>query len=217
MSKHIAVIGEPRRQPQSCADSRERDGNSVPAVSIRKAKLLHSFALASRNERHADEAVAWDNLHEYFQVKRIDRQKAHSLNGACTHMAEEYITRLRRAEIGIHHHIAGTHLLRYAPESSRREDNRRFSNGDHLKRITAPGLPRQLASRLSKPMGRDCSAANADSAAFAQMCTAVRCKANPKQGRCTPGCPCSRSYTKFSRSSRQAASRRGDWPNNLTR
>jgi ISXO2-like transposase domain len=147
MSKHIAVIGEPRRQAQRCADSRERDGNSVPAVSIRKAKLLHSFALASRSERHADEAVAWDNLHECFQVKTIDHQKAYSLNGACTHMAEEYFSRLRRAEIGIHHHIASAHLLRYAPESSRREDNRRFSNGNQLKRIIAPGLPRQLVPR----------------------------------------------------------------------
>jgi hypothetical protein len=63
-------------------------------------------------------------------------------------MAEEYFSRLRRAEIGIHHHIAGAH-----PPPLRsgvlREDNRRFSNGDQLKRITAPGLPRQFASRLS--------------------------------------------------------------------
>jgi hypothetical protein len=36
-------------------------------------------------------------------------------------MAEEYFSRLRRAEIGIHHHIAGAYLLRYAQESSWRE------------------------------------------------------------------------------------------------
>ena len=40
-------------------------------------------------------------------------------------MAEEYVIRLRRAEIGIHHHIAGAHLLRYAQEPSWRENNRR--------------------------------------------------------------------------------------------
>ena len=35
-----------------------------------------------------------------------------------------------RAEIGIHHCIAGTSLLRYAQHSSWREDNRRQSNGE---------------------------------------------------------------------------------------
>jgi hypothetical protein len=52
-------------------------------------------------------------------------------------MAEEYFSRLRRAEIGIHHHIVGAHLLRYAQESSWREDNRRVSNGDQVNRIAA--------------------------------------------------------------------------------
>jgi hypothetical protein len=48
----------------------------------------------------------------------------YSLDGACTDMAEEYFSRLRRAKIGIHHHIAGAYMLRYAPESSWREDIR---------------------------------------------------------------------------------------------
>src|ERR1700750_38421 len=74
---------------------------------------------------HADEAASWDNLHERFEIKRINHQEAYSLDGACTHMAEEYFSLLRRAEIGIHHHIAGTYLLRYAQEPSWRKDNRR--------------------------------------------------------------------------------------------
>jgi hypothetical protein len=47
---------------------------------------------------------------------------------------------LRRAEIGIHHHIAGAYLLRYAQESSWREDNRRVSNGDQVSRVAALAL-----------------------------------------------------------------------------
>jgi ISXO2-like transposase domain len=43
---------------------------------------------------------------------------AYSLDGACTNWAEEYFSRLRRTEVGIHHHIAGAYLLRYAQESS---------------------------------------------------------------------------------------------------
>ena len=67
---------------------------------------------------HAGEAGSLDNLHERFEVKRINHQEAYGLDGACTNMAEEYFSRLRRAKIGIHHHIAGSYLLRYAQESS---------------------------------------------------------------------------------------------------
>jgi hypothetical protein len=38
--------------------------------------------------------------------KRHNHQEAYSLDGACTNQAEEYFSRLRRSEIGIHH-IAG--------------------------------------------------------------------------------------------------------------
>jgi len=90
----------------------------------------------------ADEAASWDNLHDRFEVKRINHQEAYSLDGACTNMAEEYFSRLRRGEIGIHHHIAGPYLLRYAQESSWREDNRRISNGDQVNRIAGLALKR---------------------------------------------------------------------------
>jgi hypothetical protein len=91
---------------------------------------------------HADEAGSWDNLHERFEVERSNHQEAYSLDGACTNWAEEYFSRLRRAEVGIHHHIAGAYLLRYAQESSWREDNRCVSNGNQVNRITALALKR---------------------------------------------------------------------------
>jgi ISXO2-like transposase domain len=96
---------------------------------------------------HADEAASWDNLHERFEVKRINHQEAYSLDGACTNMAEEYFSRLRRAAIGIHHHIAGAHLLRYAQESSWREDNRRVSNGEQVNRIDPFLIPYETSDR----------------------------------------------------------------------
>jgi hypothetical protein len=118
---------------------RERDGNSVPAVfnSESQAASFVRARIAKGTVVHADEAASWDNLHERFEVKRINHQEAYSLDGACTNMAEEYFSRLRRAEIGIHHHIAGSYLLRYAQESSWREDNRRVSNGDQVNRVAA--------------------------------------------------------------------------------
>ena len=75
---------------------------------------------------HADEAAAWDELHERFEIERIDHQEAYSLDGARADLAEEYISRLHRAGIGIHHD--GSYVLRYAQESSWREDNRGAPN-----------------------------------------------------------------------------------------
>ncbi|WP_425304834.1 IS1595 family transposase [Bradyrhizobium erythrophlei] len=123
---------------------RERGGNSVPAVfgSESQAAAFIRARIAKGTVVHADEAASWDGLHERFEMKRINHQEAYSLDGACTNQAEEYFSRLRRAEIGIHHHIAGACLLRYAQESSWREDNRRVSNGDQVNRITALALKR---------------------------------------------------------------------------
>ena len=47
---------------------------------------------------------------------------------------------MRRAEIGHHHHIAGQSLLRFAQESSWREDNRRLSNGEQVDRLAGLGI-----------------------------------------------------------------------------
>jgi hypothetical protein len=97
---------------------RERNGNSVPAVfgTESQASAFIRARIAKGAVVHADEAGSWDNLHERFEVKRINHQEAYSLDGACTNWAEEYFSRLRRAEVGIHHHIAGAYLLRYAQE-----------------------------------------------------------------------------------------------------
>src|SRR5205085_73447 len=79
---------------------RERGGNSVPAVfkSESQAASFIRARIAKGTVVNADEAASWDNLHERFEVKRINHQEAYSLDGACTNMAEEYFSRLRRAE-----------------------------------------------------------------------------------------------------------------------
>jgi hypothetical protein len=79
---------------------------------------------------HPDEAGSWDNLHERFEVERIDHQEAYALDGACTYRAKELFRSLRRAEIGIYHHLAGAYRCRHAQENTWREDHRRVGNGD---------------------------------------------------------------------------------------
>lgn len=96
---------------------RERGGNSVPAVfgSESQAAAFIRACTAKGTVVHGDEAASWDGLHERFEMKRINHQEAYSLDGVCTNQAEEYFSRLRRAEIGIHHHIAGARLLWHRP------------------------------------------------------------------------------------------------------
>ena len=84
---------------------------------------------------HADEASHWDKLAANFPIKRINHKKAYSENGANTNQAESFFSRVRRAEIGIHHHIAGKYLSAYATEMAWREDARRVSNGNQFTMI----------------------------------------------------------------------------------
>jgi transposase-like protein len=111
---------------------RERNGNSVPAVFRSEGQALNWIKARVNSETtvYADEAPAWNDLHARFEMKRVNHQEAYSMDGACTNWAESYFSRLRRAELGHHHHIAGKHLLRYAVEASWREDNRKVANGD---------------------------------------------------------------------------------------
>src|SRR5882757_2689722 len=116
---------------------RERNGNSVPAVfgSESQAAAFIRARIAKGTVVNADEASSWDALHSRFEMKRINHEEAYSLDGACTNGAEEFFSRMRRAEIGHHPHIAGVYLIRYAQEASWREDNRRNSNGDQVSRV----------------------------------------------------------------------------------
>src|SRR5215208_3864161 len=123
---------------------RERGGNSVPAVfkSENQAISFISKRVAKGTTIQADEAASWDALHDRFEMRRINHEEAYSMDGACTNWAEEFFSRMRRAEIGHHHHISGAYLLRYAQEATWREDNRRVDNGEQVDRIAQLALMR---------------------------------------------------------------------------
>ncbi len=111
---------------------RERGGRTLPQVFAAEDAALGSIGqrIAKGTTVHADESPAWNPLHARFAMKRINHQHGYSIVGACTNGAESYFSRLRRAELGHHHHIAGPYLLRYAQEAAWREDLRRVSNGE---------------------------------------------------------------------------------------
>jgi ribosomal protein L37AE/L43A len=110
---------------------RERNGVSLPFVfksedaaipTIRERVELGSTIFA-------DDASHWNVLQARYLTKQIDHSVCYSDGEACTNMAESFFSRLRRAEIGTHHHIAGPYLNAYADEMAWREDHRKISNG----------------------------------------------------------------------------------------
>ncbi|HWB46274.1 MAG TPA: IS1595 family transposase [Hyphomicrobiaceae bacterium] len=122
--------------------ARERGGDTLTSVHKSEAHGV-AFVEARVSERatvYADEAAHWDALHARFLTKRINHQESYSEDGVHTNDAEGFFSRLRRAEIGTHHHISGRYLHAYAAEMAWREDNRRVSNGGQYLAVTRASL-----------------------------------------------------------------------------
>jgi hypothetical protein len=124
---------------QSVIVARERDGKTITFAAKSEAaavSVLHD-KIALGSTVYADEATHWDVFHASYDTKRINHSECYSDDDACTNMAESFFSRLRRAEVGTHHHIAGPYLAAYAAEMDWREDNRRMPNGDQYSAIVA--------------------------------------------------------------------------------
>jgi hypothetical protein len=98
---------------------RERGGEALPGVFRSEAEAV-TFIRATvlpKATLYADEASAWDDLHARYELHRINHQESYSLGGekaVHTNSAEAFFSRMRRGEIGHHHHVAGPYLIRFA-------------------------------------------------------------------------------------------------------
>ncbi|EMU81224.1 IS1595 family transposase [Escherichia coli] len=85
---------------------------------------------------HADENSAYNILHGYFNVKRVNHSKEYrSDDGTTNNYAESYFSRFRRMQIGQVHKISNKYLSGYSNEIAYREDMRSTSNGIIVKDI----------------------------------------------------------------------------------
>jgi transposase-like protein len=118
---------------------RERNGKTLPGVFRSEAEALNFIrrSVPANTTLYADEAGAWNDLHARYTLHRINHQEAYSdpARQIYTNNAESFFSRMRRAEIGHHHHLAGPYLLRFAQEAAWREDHRRDPNGSQVDRI----------------------------------------------------------------------------------
>jgi transposase-like protein len=127
---------------------RERKGRSLPFVVASEGDAVpfvrdHVGTLATI---HADEGTGWDALHAGWDTRRVNHSIQFMDKGVCTNQAESYFSRLRRMEVGTHHHIAGPYLASYAREAAWREDNRRVDNGGQAVKVVGAAM----ASRQSR-------------------------------------------------------------------
>lgn len=127
---------------------RERKGRTLPFVVRQEGDIVPYVRdyVTNLTTIHADEASSWDALHAGWETWRINHSLAYSDEGACTNQAESYFSRLRRMEVGTHHHIAGPYLYSYAGEAAWREDNRRVDNGGQAMKLVHGAM----ASRQSR-------------------------------------------------------------------
>jgi transposase-like protein len=121
---------------------RQRGGDAVTSVFKAEHDSIDAIQqrVANGSTIYADDATGWDVLHNRYLTKRINHSEAYSHDGACTNQAESFFSRIRRAEIGMHHHIAGKYLDSYAAEMAWRENNRRVSNGELYLIVVNAGL-----------------------------------------------------------------------------
>jgi transposase-like protein len=119
---------------------RERGGEALPGVFRSEAEALNFIRanVLPKTTLYADEASAWDDLHARYELHRINHQEAYSLGGekaVHTNNAEGFFSRMRRGEIGHHHHVAGPYLIRFAEEAAWRETYKRVPNGMQVDRV----------------------------------------------------------------------------------
>jgi hypothetical protein len=129
---------------------RELLGRTLPFIVPRESAALPLVRqhVASGTTVHADESGAWDALHASYPMLRVNHSREFKGDDdACTNQAESWFSRLRRAEMGVHHRISGQYLYQYANEMAWREDNRRIPNGMQWRWIAGAALRHPMSEK----------------------------------------------------------------------
>ena len=118
---------------------RERRGRTLVHVFQHESESVETIHAGVKTGTvvDADESTSWDALHGFHDVRRVNHTMRFFEAGVCTNQAESYFSRLRRAGIGTHHHLAGPYLASYAREMAWRKDYRRRDNGTLFKLVAA--------------------------------------------------------------------------------
>lgn len=128
------------RKRQCVVVLRERGGDGrVLARTFKNEREGASWITESVNRQaivYADEGSGWDVLHASHHVERVNHSREFCTDeGVHTNGAESAFARMRRAELGIHHHIAGPYLDFYAADNAWREENRKLDDREKVLKL----------------------------------------------------------------------------------
>jgi hypothetical protein len=128
---------------------REILGRTLPFIVPRESAAVPLVRhVASGTTVHGDESGAWDALHASYPMLRVNHSREFKGDDdACTNQAESWFSRLRRAEMGVHHRISGQYLYQYANEMAWREDNRRIPNEMQWRWIASAALRHPMSEK----------------------------------------------------------------------
>lgn len=118
---------------------RKRGGRALPPVfkSEGQATAWIKSRVSADTAIIAAEVPSWNELHGRFKFSRIDHSLLYTTGtGGYTNGAENFFSRIRRAEVGRHHHIAGVYLIRYVQAPAWREDHRRMDDGRQVQAVS---------------------------------------------------------------------------------
>lgn len=81
---------------------------------------------------YTDEAKAWSPLDYRWDRHVIAHKHMYARGPVSTNLAESFHSRMRRSEIGVHHHIAGVYFGAYLQENVWRDNNKRVPKVDQF-------------------------------------------------------------------------------------
>jgi transposase-like protein len=140
--KRRVIVGARERGPEGRAVVAvfDNEWNATAWLRERCSRSAHVFA---------DEGAGWLDLHASHKVSRVNHSERYADGPVNTNQMENLFSRLRRIEVGTHHHIAGPYLVRYANDGVWRENNRRV---DDLSRVHK-ALSAALNAKQSRSFG----------------------------------------------------------------
>lgn len=135
IDRRRAVVKSGRRQVVSAA--RQRGGKLLTNVYDKESGITDFLIERLHPETviYTDESTSWIKLHKAFDGHTINHRERYVDGHITTNRVESFFSRMRRAEMGQYHSIAGPYLDNYADELAWREDNRRLSTGEQFSRI----------------------------------------------------------------------------------
>lgn len=131
--------------------ARGRTGGTRTFICAEHDAFEHVRPIVEPGRRiYVDEYKGYDVFEGVYDVRRINHaREGLAVQDRTTNRAESFFSRLRRYEVGTHHHIAHDYLDLYAAECAWREDNRRVPNGDQFQSILKEALSRSKSPRWS--------------------------------------------------------------------